>query len=202
MVNMFVTWTAWSGYRSRRTGGPPTEPNVNLSHSVADILQSHVTFQLESIDRMYLNVYVPSLQYAGGVVKFFHGHRRQPIASAALMSPMTKSFVAATERFAEEHQIPLIPFEKGPSQGRMTYDLRRLRLHGMIARIPKTHRYRVTPFGLRAALFFTRAHARLYRPSVTQFSAKAPPLNSRLALQFQKLENTIHTYVREANLAA
>jgi hypothetical protein len=29
------------------------------------------------------------------------------------MSPMTKSFVAATERFAEEYQIPLIPFEKG-----------------------------------------------------------------------------------------
>ena len=88
------------------------------------------------------------------------------------------------------------------SQGRMTYDLRRLRLHGMIERIPKTHRYRVTPFGLRAALFFTRAHARLYRPSVTQFSAKAPPHNSPLALQFQKLENTICTYVQEANLAA
>src|SRR6516162_6185268 len=113
MVNMFVTWTAWSGYRSQRTGGPPTEPNVNLSHSVADILQNHVTFQLECIDRMYLNLYVPSLQYEGGVVKFFHGHRGQPIASSALMSPMTKSLVAATERFAEEHQIPLIPLEKG-----------------------------------------------------------------------------------------
>jgi hypothetical protein len=501
MVNLFVTWTAWSGYRSQRTGGPPTEPNVNLPHSVAEILQNHVTLQLESIDRMYLNLYVPSLQYEGGVVKFFRGHRGQPIASSALMSPMTNSFVAATERFAEEHQIPLIPFEKhqrkeavmaeqlrhfdqeegvvflgkaqekapvfrtekrrnpqtgqrypwivrstamvnhyywycvdrdfGPfflkfcsyfpytaklcvngheyakrqleregisyqaldrplsgriffeeilrenldlgrpdqvqlifdrrvnprtpgrfrtrvltegvipsllvdykssrikqyfkqvpgvsqvgartettvnnprdfylgkrlgnlpalrqvgfqanrrlleverlshdcavgeeilhqlnrplevngqrtsalrttdlrvlalwhvlvwfrllpcgfsnhdlreqvavltgqmpttiSQGRMTYDLRRLRLHGMIQRIPKTHRYRITPFGLRAALFFTRAHARLYRPSVTQFSANAPPVNARLALQFQKLEDTIHTYVQEANLAA
>ena len=40
------------------------------------------------------------------------------------------------------------------TQGRMTYDLRRLRLHGMIERIPKTHRYRVTDFGLRAALYF------------------------------------------------
>src|SRR5215510_2762570 len=100
MVNMFVTWTAWSGYRSQRTGGPPTEPNVNLSHRVADILQNNVTFQLECIDRMYLNLYVPSLQYEGGVVKFFHGHRGQLIASSALMSPMTKSFVAATERFA------------------------------------------------------------------------------------------------------
>ena len=65
-----------------------------------------------------------------------------------------------------------------------------------------TKQHRVTPFGLRAALFFTRAHARLYRPSVTQCSTKDPPHNSRLALQFHKLENTIHTYVQEANLAA
>jgi hypothetical protein len=45
------------------TGGPPPEPNVNLPHSVAEILTEHVTFQLESIDRMYLNVYIPELQY-------------------------------------------------------------------------------------------------------------------------------------------
>ena len=95
------------------TGGPPTEPNVNLPHSVAEILTDHVTFQLESIDRMYLNVYIPELQYEGGVVKFFHGHRGQPIASSVLMSPMTKSFVQATERFAEEYEVPLIEFEKG-----------------------------------------------------------------------------------------
>ena len=112
MVNMFVTWTARSGYRST-TGGPPTEPNVNLPHSVAEILTDHVTFQLESIDRMYLNVYIPELQYEGGVVRFFHGHRGQPIASSVLMSSMTKSFVQATERFAEEHELPLIEFEKG-----------------------------------------------------------------------------------------
>ncbi len=40
--------------------------------------------------------------------------------------------------------------------GRMTYDLRRLRLHGLIERIPHTQRYHVTRGGLRTALFFTR----------------------------------------------
>jgi hypothetical protein len=54
------------------------------------------------------------------------------------------------------------------TQGKMTYDLRRLRLHGMIERIPKSHRYRVTDFGFRAALFFTRTHARLYRPGLAE----------------------------------
>jgi hypothetical protein len=93
----------------------------------------------------------------------------------------------------------LLPTTNTP--GRMTYDLRRLRLHGIIERIPKTHRYSVSPFGLRVALFFTRAHARLDRPSVTQFNSKAPPTNSRLAQHFQKLEHTIDTYIREAKLA-
>ena len=86
---------------------------MNIPHSVAEILKNHVTFQVECIDRMYLNVYVPALQWEGGVVRFFHRHRGQPIASSALMNPMTKSFVAATERFAEEHGVPLIQFEKG-----------------------------------------------------------------------------------------
>ena len=86
---------------------------MNLPHSVAEILKNHVTFQLESIDRLYLNVYVPALQYEGGVVRFFRSQRGQPIASSALMDPMTKSLVAATERFAQVHQVRLIQFEKG-----------------------------------------------------------------------------------------
>lgn len=41
--------------------------------------------------------------------------------------------------------------------GSLTYHLRRLRLHGLIALIEGTHRYRVTDGGLRTALFFTRS---------------------------------------------
>jgi hypothetical protein len=88
------------------------------------------------------------------------------------------------------------------TQGRMTYDLRRLRLHGMIERIPKTHRYRVTDFGLRAALYFTRVHARLYRPAVAQILPHAPPLSHGLQRAFQKLECEIDQQVRQARLTA
>src|SRR5579859_6181270 len=61
------------------------------------------------------------------------------------------------------------------TQGKMTYDLRRLRLHAMIERTPKSHRYRVTDFGFRAALFFTRTHARLYRPGFAEVPSNGPP---------------------------
>ena len=70
---------------------------MSLPQSVADILDRHVTFQLECIDRMYLNVYVPMLQCESGVAKFFRSHRGHPFASSALMDPITKAFVASME---------------------------------------------------------------------------------------------------------
>src|SRR5205823_6009347 len=44
------------------------------------------------------------------------------------------------------------------TQGAVTYQLRRLRFHGMIERVPKTFRYRITQNGFRVALFFTRLY--------------------------------------------
>ena len=88
------------------------------------------------------------------------------------------------------------------TQGKMTYDLRRLRLHGMIERIPKTHRYRVTDFGFRAALFFTRTHARLYRPGLAEVLPNAPPGDSQLQRHLAKIEAEIDRRIREAKLAA
>ena len=65
-----------------------------IAQSVADILRDHVRLSVEGIDRMYLNVYVPSCSSEQGVVRFFREHRGQPLPSAALMSPMSRGFVA------------------------------------------------------------------------------------------------------------
>src|SRR5579863_4664231 len=86
--------------------------------------------------------------------------------------------------------------------GRMTYDLRRLRLHGFIQRVPRTHRYQVTAFGLRASLFLTRVHARILRPGLSEVMPNAPPLNSSLQRCFQQLEAEISRRVEHAQLAA
>jgi DNA-binding HxlR family transcriptional regulator len=80
---------------------------------VAEIIRRHVRLTVEGIDRMYLNVFVPGLQYEQGIVQFFRTHRGQPLPSAALMSPMTRSFVAKLEDFVAGHDIPLVQFEKG-----------------------------------------------------------------------------------------
>jgi hypothetical protein len=86
--------------------------------------------------------------------------------------------------------------------GRMTYHLRRLRLHGLIARLPGTHRYEVTPRGLRIALFFTRVHARVLRPGLATILPDAVRHDSRLRRAFAQLERAMDRYCDEAQLAA
>jgi len=84
-----------------------------VAQSVAEIVKHHVKLTVEGIDRIYLNVYVPGLQYEQGIIGFFRAHRGQPLPSAALMSPMTRSFVAALEDFVVRHELPLVQFERG-----------------------------------------------------------------------------------------
>ena len=57
-----------------------------VSQNVAEIIKNHVVLEVESIDRMYLNGYVPGLQTEGGFVHFVHKHLGFPIASTALIS--------------------------------------------------------------------------------------------------------------------
>jgi len=61
-------------------GGPEADPRpereMTVTRSVADVLDEHVTLEVECIDRMYLNVYQPRLQHVNGVVWFFRGHRQ------------------------------------------------------------------------------------------------------------------------------
>jgi hypothetical protein len=81
--------------------------------SVAEILQNHVTFELEAIDRMYLNAYVPSLQTGGGLVYFLKTQLGVRVPSTVMVAPMSERFVKAIERFIELEGLALVTFEKG-----------------------------------------------------------------------------------------
>src|SRR5947199_482169 len=86
---------------------------MSVSRSVAEVLADHVTLEVEGIDRMYLNVYVPGLQREQGVVGFFRFHRGHQFVSSALMDPISKTFVAALEQYARREKVPVIQFRKG-----------------------------------------------------------------------------------------
>jgi len=86
---------------------------MNIPRSVADVLNDHVTLEVEGIDRLYLNVYQPKLQTEKQAACFFRFHRGQPVASSALMGVMSKAFLRQVDVFVEQHQIPVVSFKHG-----------------------------------------------------------------------------------------
>jgi hypothetical protein len=86
---------------------------MTVARSVADVLDEHVRFEVECIDRMYCNVYVPQLQHAGGLLGFVQRHLGFPVASTAPLAKITDRFVREVHRFADTHQIPWVDFVKG-----------------------------------------------------------------------------------------
>ena len=85
---------------------------MNVARTAAEVLAEHTTLELECIDRMYLNVYVPMLQSGAGAAYFFRRIRGNPVPSSALMGPMTRRFVAAIERHAAAEGVDLVRFER------------------------------------------------------------------------------------------
>ena len=100
---------------------------MSLPRTVAEVLSEHVTLEVEGINRMYLNVYQSRLQTDRGVAAFFRFHRGETFASSALMNPMSKSFIAAIDRFVRREQIPLITFTKGQRKDDVTQEYRYVR---------------------------------------------------------------------------
>jgi hypothetical protein len=98
----------------------PAGALMTVARSVADVLDEHVVFEVESIDRMYLNVWQPRLAYGGGVQGFFVGHRGHHYASTALMDPMTKAFVADIHGFIAARGLELVHFAKSQRKDDLT----------------------------------------------------------------------------------
>jgi hypothetical protein len=86
---------------------------MTLPRSAADVLACHVLFELECIDRIYCNLYVPKLQRDLGVVGFIREHLGKPVASTAVLADRTRAFYAEIRAFAARQQVPVVEFAAG-----------------------------------------------------------------------------------------
>jgi hypothetical protein len=84
----------------------------------------------------------------------------------------------------------------------MTYDLRRLRLKGHIHRIPKTHRYCATTYGLKVAFFYSKLYLRILRPQWNALLPDSDQLPRTLRIVLDQLAIEIDKLHAEAALAA
>jgi hypothetical protein len=85
--------------------------------------------------------------------------------------------------------------------GQLSYDLRRLRHHGLVQRVPGTHRYTVTDHGLHLALFLTRVHTRLLRPGLSDLldhTAQPTPIRHHL----DRFTTAVDDHARKQKLVA
>jgi predicted MarR family transcription regulator len=84
----------------------------------------------------------------------------------------------------------------------MTYDLRRLRLHGLIERLSGRHRYQLTDQGVRTAMFYTRVYHRILRPGLAVLSPEAIDQVAALNRRFTAMNDAINSWCDKAKLAA
>ena len=85
-----------------------------MAHIVTagDLLDGHAVLDIECLDRVYLNAYVPILQSSGQVVAFMTQHLGMPIPSPALMEKIGTKFRRAVDSFASANGIPWVKFGK------------------------------------------------------------------------------------------
>lgn len=81
----------------------------------------------------------------------------------------------------------------------MTYDLRRLRLAGLIQRLPHSNRYQLTSDGIRIAVFYTKVHNRLLVPLTAADQTQAPP---QLRQALRTLDRHVASHIDRARLQA
>ncbi|HSU35960.1 MAG TPA: hypothetical protein VLJ88_09880 [Propionibacteriaceae bacterium] len=82
------------------------------TQTVCSLLDDHVGLDIECLDRIYLNGYVPNLQVSGQVVAFMTRHLGLPIPSPAVMEKIGTSFRRAVNTFAATQQVPIVKFGK------------------------------------------------------------------------------------------
>lgn len=80
-------------------------------YSIAELLDNHVNLDIECVDRVYLNGYIPAMQTSGGLVNFIK-NRGFPIPSPAILKRNGDDFRNAVKHFAFENDIPIIHFER------------------------------------------------------------------------------------------
>jgi predicted MarR family transcription regulator len=80
----------------------------------------------------------------------------------------------------------------------MSYDLRRLRLHGLIEKIPGTNTYQTTSEGIRVAVFYTKVRDRLLGPLLN--AGHQPPAPAELRRALKQIDHSLTTYITEAKL--
>ncbi len=117
------------------------------------------------------------------------------MALAGALCMVVNALTGFTNRSLRAHVAALLGTTYTASQ--MSYDLRRLRLHGLIERLPRSNVYTLTPDGIRVTLFYSKVHDRLLRPLL---AADHPPASLELRRALRTIDQAVDEYVANARI--
>src|SRR4029453_3973409 len=138
-------------------------------------------------------------QRASGL-RFADPRVHQLLQALILFRQLPEGFRSADLR---RHLAALSPrHPEAISQGAATYQLRRLRLHRLIERVPRSFRYRVTKLGVRVALFFTRVYNPRLRPGLAAALPGLRAVDTPLKRAFHKLDTRLSAYADQLQLTS
>ncbi len=78
----------------------------------ATLLRDRVSLTCRSIDRIFLQAYVPKLQSVGLVCIFLRWQRKFSVPSSAAFKKIGDDYVARVHRYAEENDVPVVYFDR------------------------------------------------------------------------------------------
>jgi hypothetical protein len=168
---------------------------VNRTLIAVERVSHHCTLTTDTLDRLQHPLPIGLTRVAA----FRFGDPRVQALCQALTG-----FVHITTGFRHRDLRPRVAALLGRSysSAQMTYDLRRLRLRGLIQRAPGTHRYRVTSSGLRVAFFYSKLYLRILRPQAPAIDGPCDALPRPLRTALDQLDAAIERIHQEAAIAA
>ena len=95
--------------------------------NIPELLEGHVTLEVECLDRLYLNGYIGKLATPGGLVMFMRDQLGKPIPSPVVLGQVTEKFRAAVQAHAEQHRIPIYQFSHNERKDDIANDFRQRR---------------------------------------------------------------------------
>lgn len=177
------------------------------------ILGKHINHRLLTLERVAQHCAIASQTVERVVLPTRDGEQRAPAlrwgqprtmalfsaVSAFAFTPEGFTNLQLRQRVGDLHD----PGPNGYTANRMTYDLRRLRLKGLIARVPHCHRYVLTRLGRRVAVFMSKSYARLVRPLLDRLDPKLPDhTDDPLRRAWRDCERALNIAITEARIAA
>jgi hypothetical protein len=179
-------------WKLRRLGS-----DINRRLLQVERVSQHCALDLETVDSIIHPTVTQDGQRAPGL-RFGEPRTMALMAAALVFSHLPEGFTNAALR---RQVADLLGPDASYGARQMTYDLRRMRRKGLIARQGKSHRYRLTTLGLRACAFFTKLDARVFRPASAAMHPQ-DPVPRPLRMAFRRLDEAVAELVQNAHFKA